>query len=209
MTFGGIEPGEQVARPFCQAYTCPVSWVTAREIVQLSVVRELADMLMLGPLLERLRERYGHYQLLDHWTQGEFHHDLVLQIDGLLSVVSEGPVVSERPTLSQRTGSQRPAGGSQRPGLPGPVLVVATNCNGGVKEVLCFATPPSRSALWSHRCPDNPEFEGELPQLLDHAVTSHWFDPCELLAPDARSELRVECRQRQPGGGWVKKDDRG
>ena len=23
--------------------------------------------------------------------------------------------------------------------LPGPVLVVATNCNGGVKEILCFS----------------------------------------------------------------------
>ena len=57
-------------------------------------------------------------------------------------------------------------------GLPGPVLVVATNCNGGV----------------------------------------HWFDPCALLGPDARSEYRPEFRERQPGGGWqlkscaVKKD---
>lgn len=138
-------------------------------------MRELAQTLMLGPLLDRLRERYGLYQLLEHWTQGEFHHDLVLRVGGPLR------------------------------GLPGPVLVIATNCNGGVKEVLCFATPPSRGALWSHRCPNNPEFEGTLPPLLERAVTSHWFDPCELLAPDARSELRAECRQRQPGGGWMKK----
>lgn len=174
-----------MALSWSEAYTSRVSWVTAREIILVSVVRELADTLMLGPLLERLRERYGHYQLLDHWTQGEFHHDLVLRIDG--------------PSSEDL----------QKSGLPGPILVVATNCNGGVKEVLCFATPPSRGALWSYRCPENPEFEGALPLLMDHAVTSHWFDPCELLTPDARSELRVECRQRQPGGGWVKKDDRG
>ena len=138
-------------------------------------MRELANTLMLGPLLALLRERTGPYQLLDHWTQGEFHHDLVLRVPGPLR------------------------------GLPGAVLVIATNCNGGVKEVLCFATPPSRGALWSQRCPDNPEFEGALPTLLERAVTSHWFGPSELLQPDARSELRAECRQRQPGGGWVKK----
>jgi Ribbon-helix-helix protein, copG family len=33
-------------------------------------------------------------------------------------------------------------------------------------------------------------------------LTEHWFDPCELLAPDARSELRPEYRRRQDGGGW-------
>ncbi|HEY6725733.1 MAG TPA: hypothetical protein VI197_16980 [Polyangiaceae bacterium] len=152
-----------------------MSWVTSREVSTLPVVRELADTLMLGHLLDLLRDRYGHYQLLDHWTQGEFHHDLVLRVSGPLQ------------------------------GLPGPVLVIATNCNGGVKEVLCFATPPDRGALWAYRCPDNPEFEGTLPPVLERAVTSHWFDPCELLEPDARSELRVECRQRQLGGGWMKK----
>lgn len=155
-----------------------MSWVTSREVVMVPVVRELADTLMLGPLLDLIRERYGAYQLLDHWTQGEFHHDLVVRVDGALR------------------------------GLPGPILVIATNCNGGVKEVLCFAAPPSRGALWCYRCPDNPEFEGVLPPLLDRAITAHWFDPGELLEPDARSELRPECRQRQPGGGWVKKASR-
>ena len=43
--------------------------------------------------------------------------------------------------------------------LPGPVLVVATNCNGGVKEVLCLESPPREEALWHYRCPDAPRFQ--------------------------------------------------
>ncbi|MEA2697895.1 MAG: hypothetical protein QOI66_2166 [Myxococcales bacterium] len=86
--------------------------------------------------------------------------------------------------------------------LPGPVLVIATNCNGGVKEVLCFGAPPQEDALWHHRCPDVAEFSGHLPPLLDEARTVHWFDPCALLAVDARSEYRAEFRERQEGGGW-------
>jgi hypothetical protein len=134
-------------------------------------VEELAGHLGLGSLLEDLRHRLGGYEILDHWQQGEFHHDL------LLKVVT-------------------------RQGLPGPVLVVATNCNGGVKEVLCFDDAPARGALWHHRCPDNPEFVGDLPPILEHARTIHWFDPCELLGPQARSEYRPEHRERQEGGGW-------
>ena len=86
--------------------------------------------------------------------------------------------------------------------LPGPVLVVATNCNGGVKEILCFDRPPAHDALWHHRCPQSPEFAGELPPILASARTVHWFDACELLRDDARSEYRAEFRERQPGGGW-------
>jgi hypothetical protein len=84
----------------------------------------------------------------------------------------------------------------------GRVLVVATNCNGGVKEVLCFAEVPERRALWHHRCPDIREFHGELGPVLARAITEHWFDPCELLAVNSRSELRPEYRRRQDGGGW-------
>ena len=91
--------------------------------------------------------------------------------------------------------------------LPGPVLVVATNCNGGVKEILCFDSVPGRGALWRHRCPDNDEFSGELPPVLGQVRTIHWFDPCELLKPDARSEYREDARERQPGGGWRLKSD--
>ena len=134
-------------------------------------VEDLAANLGLGSLLSHLRTRLGGYQILDHWQQGEFHHDLLLKVDP-----SEG--------------------------LPGPVLVVATNCNGGVKEVLCFGRTPARGALWRHRCPDNPEFHGDLPPILARAQTVHWFDPCELLQPDARSEYKPEHRERQPGGGW-------
>jgi hypothetical protein len=135
-------------------------------------VAKLASELTLGALLDAVRRSCGGYALLDHWQQGEFHHDTVIRVDATAS------------------------------GLPGPVLVVATNCNGGVKEVLCFAAPPARSALWHRRCPGNSEFTGDLPEPLASARTLHWFDPCELLVDGARSEYRGEFRQRQPGGGW-------
>lgn len=136
--------------------------------------RTLAGTLVLGALLEELRRVAGGYELLAHWQQGEFHHDLLVR-------VAPGDL------------------------LPGAYLIVATNCNGGVKEVLCFAEQPARGALWRFRCPHKAEFEGELPPILERATTLHWFDPCELLGPDARSELRAEHRERQPGGGWIAK----
>jgi len=134
-------------------------------------VNELAKTLILGALLDAVRARWGAYQLLDHFQQGEFHHDLVLKLE-------------------------------RHDGLPGPILVVATNCNGGVKEVLCLAERPEQTQLWHWRCPENPEFSGPTPRVLEHAHTAHWFDPCELLLPNARSEYREEHRARQCGGGW-------
>ncbi len=130
----------------------------------------LATHLDLGSLLEEVRRRCGGFELLDHWQQGEFHHDILLKVPG--------------------------------DQLPAPFLIVATNCNGGVKEVLGFAAAPDRSALWHRRCPENPEFEGHLADPVEEARTIHWFNPCELLLDDARSELRPEARERQPGGGW-------
>jgi hypothetical protein len=142
-----------------------------------AVVEGLAAERMLGALLERVRRDWGGYDLLEHRQQGEFHHDVVVRVS------------------------------NARPRLPGPYLVIATNCNGGVKEVLCFAEPVAAAALWHSRCPDNSEFSGTLPMLLASARTEHWFDPCELLGPDARSELKAEFRARQPGGGWCKKSN--
>lgn len=119
--------------------------------------------------LDRLLARVGDYHLVDHWAQGEFHHDVVLRIED-------------------------------------HVVVVATNCNGGVKEVLLFDAVPDRWALWAERCPDNPEFRSRarssLPTPRARARTAHWFDPCELLASDARSELKPSCRKPAVGGGW-------
>jgi hypothetical protein len=141
-------------------------------------VSDLAGCLVLGALLDELTRRFGGYELVAHWTQGEFHHDVVLRLPGEVTSA-----------------------------LPGSVLVVATNCNGGIKEVLCFATVPDRAALWHHRCPAIPEFFGDVAPILASAVTEHWFDPCELLAADARSELRPEHRRRQVGGGWEARDE--
>jgi hypothetical protein len=138
-----------------------------------AIVKELSAALMLGSLLEDVRRRWGGYELVDHWQQGEFHHDVVVRVP--------------RAT----------------PDLGGDILIVATNCNGGVKEVLTFPSVPERLALWHWRCPENPDFSGNLPAPLGAATTEHWFNPCELLAPDARSEYRAEHRERQCGGGWL------
>jgi hypothetical protein len=136
-------------------------------------VAHLAQCLVLGALLDEVNRRFGGYDLVAHWTQGEFHHDVVLRLPASATSV-----------------------------LRGRVLVVATNCNGGIKEVLAFSDVPDRGALWHHRCPQIREFTGVLGPILARAVTEHWFDPCELLAADARSELRPEFRRRQEGGGW-------
>jgi hypothetical protein len=133
------------------------------------LVDSLAATLVLGAALEEVRSQQGSFELLDHWTQGEFHHDLVVRIPN------------------------------------GAVLVIATNCNGGVKEVLAFDAAPDRFSLWAFRCPDNPEFAAEPAKPLARSTTLHWFDPCELLLPDARSELLPEHRVRQCGGGWIQK----
>jgi hypothetical protein len=81
-------------------------------------VADLAGSLVLGALLDEVQRRFGGYDLVAHWTQGEFHHDVVLRLPESAASV-----------------------------LPGRVLVVATNCNGGVKEVLAFSDVPDRHAL--------------------------------------------------------------
>ena len=125
----------------------------------------IAGHLTLGAALEDIRKD-GGYTLLDHWQQGEFHHDIVLR-------VGQG------------------------------VLIIATNCNGGIKEVLALDAVPDRAGLWHLRCPSNPEFRGPAPKIRGRSTTVHWFDPCALLADDAHSEYRPEYRERQSGGGWT------
>jgi hypothetical protein len=139
------------------------------------ILNELARSLTLGALLTELRHRFGGFDLMAHHQQGEFHHDLILRVLEPSSAAGE---------------------------LPGSVLAVSTNCNGGIKEVLAFDDVPTADALWKHRCPTSDEFDGDLPPLRGLARTLHWFDPCELLTQDARSELRPEHRQRARGGGW-------
>lgn len=137
-----------------------------------ALVEQLASQLVLGALLNELKRCCGDFELVDHWQQGEFHHDTVFRVLNHAS-------------------------------LPGEFLVVATNCNGGIKEVLCFPQMPTRGGLWKSRCPASQEFEGPLPPVLGRVTTHHWFDPCALLGPDARSEVKAEFRERQRGGGWM------
>jgi len=136
----------------------------------------LSSRQALAGLLGQLRENYGGYEIVEHWKQGEFHHDLVLRVNA-------------------------PADE-----LPGDILVVSTNCNGGVKELLCFGQVPDRWALWHHRCPNIPEFEGSLPPILGAARTPNWYDPCGLLGENGPSELKPEFRERLRGGGWCLAD---
>ncbi len=128
--------------------------------------------MLIGDFLHLSRHMLGDIELLEHWTQGEFHHDLVFRVSN----------------WEQR--------------LPGEFVLVSTNCNGGIKEVMSLESKPSRFGLWRHRCPDNEEFDGELPAILAEERTIHWFHPCDLLAEDARSEIKPEYRTRQKGGGW-------
>ena len=80
--------------------------------------------MVLGSLLERLNLDYGGYELLAHHTQGEFHHDVVLRVQSMQGV----------------------PGMHGEGALPGEILVVSTNCNGGIKEVLVFEAEPDLGA---------------------------------------------------------------
>jgi hypothetical protein len=97
---------------------------------------------------------------------------------------------------------QAPSGLGPFLDAPAQFVVIATNCNAGIKEVLWLDQAPGRWALWKWRCPDNPEFGGDLPPPALMWRKEHWFDPCALLTDDARSELRPGCRRRARGGGW-------
>lgn len=129
-------------------------------------VQNAAEQRTLGGALAAI----GDYDLIAHWKQGEFHHDVLVR--------------AHHWTPTAR------------------IALIATNCNGRVKEVMAFASMPDRSALWHWRCHESPEFSGELPEISARATMEHFFDPCEVLRPDARSELRPEHRGRQAGGGW-------
>jgi hypothetical protein len=65
--------------------------------------------------------------------------------------------------------------------VPGRVLVVSTNCNGGIKEILALTERPTRDDLWSYRCGRTTLAP------LAAARTLHWFDPCELLGENRAS----------------------
>jgi hypothetical protein len=121
----------------------------------MSLLDELCESRLLGDFLEGLRNRYGGYELVDNWQQGELHHDVVLRMpaDAVSSLAR--------------------------------IVVVSINCNGGIKEVLGFDDLPERPALWHHRCPDNPAFAGTLPPIRCALRTEHWLEPGELLASEA------------------------
>ena len=145
-------------------------------MVVLTPIDGLARCLTVNVLLDAMTRRFGGYEVVAHWTHGEPHHDIVLMLPATATA-----------------------------DLPGRVLVVATNAEGGIKEILCFADVPDRAALWHHRCPDALEFSGELAPILGSARTQHWFDPRELLkathrASDGRPDPRA-------GAGTFERDE--
>jgi hypothetical protein len=100
-------------------------------MVPCPAIDALAQTLDLGSLLDEVTRRWGAYDLVAHWTQGEFHHDVVLRL-------GEGALAD----------------------LPARVLVVATNCNGGVKEVLCFDDAPGPLGALAPPLPGRRGFRG-------------------------------------------------
>jgi len=46
-----------------------------------SAIEILARQLSLGALIEALQLGFGGFELLNHWLQGEFHHDLVFYVE--------------------------------------------------------------------------------------------------------------------------------
>lgn len=67
----------------------------------------------------------------------------------------------------------------------GEILVIGTNCNGGVKELIALSSVPDHSALWRWRCPTAPQFQGTLDDIRGVARTIHWSDPAQLLEETA------------------------
>lgn len=53
--------------------------------LQNGLIIELARRMVLGALLTRVRERWGGYELIDHWQQGEFHHERAQRVSGGIS----------------------------------------------------------------------------------------------------------------------------
>ena len=49
-------------------------------MVHSPAIERLAETLDLGSLLGEVARRWGAYDLVAHWTQGEFHHDVVLRL---------------------------------------------------------------------------------------------------------------------------------
>jgi len=119
----------------------------------MSALERLAQTMTLGNLLDALRDQYGSFEIVNHWQQGEFHHDLVFRLPC--------PVRD----------------------MPGEILVVSSNCNGGIKELLCFAQAPTHESLWQERCFENAQSHSTA--VLARARTVHWFDPCELMISSA------------------------
>jgi hypothetical protein len=109
----------------------------------------VADHLVLGDVLNALKRDFGGFEIIDHWSQGELHHDLVVRL---------------------ATGD-----------LGGEILVISTNCNGGVKELITLDDVPDQSALWHWRCPALPQFQGTLDDIRGVARTIHWSEPSRLL----------------------------
>lgn len=53
-----------------------------------TIAEEVAKHLTLGDALNCIKNTYGDYQLIDHWKQGEFHHDVVVRAIDKFFIIS-------------------------------------------------------------------------------------------------------------------------
>lgn len=117
-----------------------------------TLLHQLVRRPSLKATLKAITEHCGHEPaLVAHWQQGDLHHDLVLHVH------------------------------PPHPGLAGNILVVSIDDRGRVKEILSLAKMPMRQALWHARCPDDPDYDGDLPPILDEIRTLHWVNPARIL----------------------------
>ncbi|MFN3199777.1 MAG: hypothetical protein ACE366_15345 [Bradymonadia bacterium] len=117
-----------------------------------TLLNQLARRPSLKAILKALSTHCGHEaRLVAHWQQGHLHHDMVFHVT------------------------------PPHPGLPSDILVVSTDDRGMVKEMMSLASMPKRQALWHARCPNDPDFDGDLPQVLDEVKTMHWVDPKRII----------------------------
>ena len=87
-------------------------------------------------------------------------------------------------------------------GLPGSILVVAVHSTGSVKEMICFASPPERNALWQHRCRNLDSRRSLLPPMLARTRHAHWAEHDNLLASRMQAAHRSpHKRGQEPAGG--------
>ena len=101
-------------------------------------MQTLANRLTLGGVLDEVRRLAGGYEFLDHWQQGEFHHDTVIRVDeGRVGVPGQAAICGYgAPTACKSTRS------------PGPVVPPGRFTLGLAAEPTARARLEEKSGGW-------------------------------------------------------------